>query len=74
MTMRVLASLIDAGRNEMEDPESVPHTTRGDSCRCGLRPDLLAGRAGMSRGVAGIGSAADVSRRDALFRYECCAS
>jgi AcrR family transcriptional regulator len=27
MTMRVLASLIDAGRNEMEDPESVPHTT-----------------------------------------------
>ncbi|HEX7244743.1 MAG TPA: TetR/AcrR family transcriptional regulator [Solirubrobacterales bacterium] len=27
MTMRVLASLIDAGRNEMEDPEAVPHTT-----------------------------------------------
>jgi len=27
MTMRVVASLIDAGRNEMEDPESVPHTT-----------------------------------------------
>ncbi len=27
MTMRVIASLIDAGRNEMEDPESVPHTT-----------------------------------------------
>jgi AcrR family transcriptional regulator len=27
MTMRVIASLIDAGRNEMDDPESVPHTT-----------------------------------------------
>jgi AcrR family transcriptional regulator len=27
MTMRVLASLIDAGRKEMKDPESVPHTT-----------------------------------------------
>ncbi len=27
MTMRVLASLIDAGRREMDDPESVPHTT-----------------------------------------------
>lgn len=27
MTMRVIASLVDAGRNEMEDPESVPHTT-----------------------------------------------
>jgi AcrR family transcriptional regulator len=27
MTMRVIAWLIDAGRNEMEDPESVPHTT-----------------------------------------------
>jgi AcrR family transcriptional regulator len=27
MTMRVIASLIDAGRKEMEDPESVPHTT-----------------------------------------------
>lgn len=27
MTMRVIASLIDAGRNEMNDPESVPHTT-----------------------------------------------
>jgi AcrR family transcriptional regulator len=27
MTMRVIASLIDAGRNEMADPESVPHTT-----------------------------------------------
>ena len=27
MTMRVVASLIDAGRSEMEDPESVPHTT-----------------------------------------------
>jgi AcrR family transcriptional regulator len=27
MTMRVIASLIDAGRNEMTDPESVPHTT-----------------------------------------------
>ena len=27
MTMRVLASLIDAGRNEMEDSEAVPHTT-----------------------------------------------
>jgi AcrR family transcriptional regulator len=27
MTMRVIASLIDAGRREMEDPESVPHTT-----------------------------------------------
>jgi AcrR family transcriptional regulator len=27
MTMRVIASLIDAGRNEMQDPESVPHTT-----------------------------------------------
>jgi len=27
MTMRVIASLIDAGRNEMEDPESVSHTT-----------------------------------------------
>ncbi|HXR31738.1 MAG TPA: TetR/AcrR family transcriptional regulator [Solirubrobacterales bacterium] len=27
MTMRVIASLIDAGRNEMEDSEAVPHTT-----------------------------------------------
>jgi AcrR family transcriptional regulator len=27
MTMRVLTSLIDAGRKEMDDPESVPHTT-----------------------------------------------
>lgn len=27
MTMRVVASLIDAGRKEMDDPESVPHTT-----------------------------------------------
>jgi AcrR family transcriptional regulator len=27
MTMRVVASLIDAGRNEMENPEAVPHTT-----------------------------------------------
>jgi AcrR family transcriptional regulator len=27
MTMRVIASLIDAGRNEMEDPDSIPHTT-----------------------------------------------
>jgi len=27
MTMRVIASLIDAGRKEMEDPEAVPHTT-----------------------------------------------
>jgi AcrR family transcriptional regulator len=27
MTMRVIASLIDAGRNEMDDPDSVPHTT-----------------------------------------------
>jgi AcrR family transcriptional regulator len=27
MTMRVVASLIDAGRGEMADPESVPHTT-----------------------------------------------
>ena len=27
MTMRVIASLIDAGRQEMDDPESVPHTT-----------------------------------------------
>lgn len=27
MTMRVVASLIDAGRQEMEDPEAVPHTT-----------------------------------------------
>jgi AcrR family transcriptional regulator len=27
MTMRVIASLIDAGRNEMDNPESVPHTT-----------------------------------------------
>lgn len=27
MTMRVIASLIDAGRNEMADPESVSHTT-----------------------------------------------
>jgi AcrR family transcriptional regulator len=27
MTMRVIASLIDAGRKEMADPESVPHTT-----------------------------------------------
>ena len=27
MTMRVIASLIDAGRKEMEDPESVPRTT-----------------------------------------------
>jgi AcrR family transcriptional regulator len=27
MTMRVIVSLIDAGRQEMEDPESVPYTT-----------------------------------------------
>jgi AcrR family transcriptional regulator len=27
MTMRVIAGLIDAGRNEMDDPEAVPHTT-----------------------------------------------
>ncbi|HWP32287.1 MAG TPA: TetR/AcrR family transcriptional regulator, partial [Solirubrobacterales bacterium] len=27
MTMRVIASLIDAGRHEMADPESVSHTT-----------------------------------------------
>ncbi len=27
MTMRVVASLIDAGRKEMDDPDSVPHTT-----------------------------------------------
>ena len=27
MTMRVIASLIDAGRREMDDPDSVPHTT-----------------------------------------------
>jgi AcrR family transcriptional regulator len=27
MTMRVLAGLIDAGRQQMEDPEAVPHTT-----------------------------------------------
>jgi AcrR family transcriptional regulator len=27
MTMRVIAALIDAGRQEMDDPESVPHTT-----------------------------------------------
>jgi len=27
MTMRVIASLIDAGRNEMEDPEAIPRTT-----------------------------------------------
>jgi AcrR family transcriptional regulator len=27
MTLRAMASLIDAGRNEMEDPEAVPHTT-----------------------------------------------
>jgi AcrR family transcriptional regulator len=27
MTMRVIASLIDAGRQQMEDPEAVPHTT-----------------------------------------------
>ncbi len=27
MTMRVITSLIDAGRQEMEDPESVPRTT-----------------------------------------------
>jgi AcrR family transcriptional regulator len=27
MTMRVIASLIDAGRQEMEDPEAVSHTT-----------------------------------------------
>jgi AcrR family transcriptional regulator len=27
MTMRVIASLIDAGRREMDDPESVPRTT-----------------------------------------------
>ncbi|HYP56448.1 MAG TPA: TetR/AcrR family transcriptional regulator [Solirubrobacterales bacterium] len=27
MTMRVVASLIDAGRKELDDPESVPHTT-----------------------------------------------
>jgi AcrR family transcriptional regulator len=27
MTMRVITSLIDAGRREMADPEAVPHTT-----------------------------------------------
>lgn len=27
MTMRVIASLIDAGRREMDEPESIPHTT-----------------------------------------------
>lgn len=27
MTMRVIASLIDAGRQQMDDPEAVPHTT-----------------------------------------------
>jgi AcrR family transcriptional regulator len=27
MTMRVIASLIDAGRQEMDDPDAVPHTT-----------------------------------------------
>ncbi|HEX5761724.1 MAG TPA: TetR/AcrR family transcriptional regulator [Solirubrobacterales bacterium] len=27
MTMRIVASLIDAGRKDMDDPESVPHTT-----------------------------------------------
>jgi AcrR family transcriptional regulator len=27
MTMRVIAGLIDAGRNEMDDPEAIPHTT-----------------------------------------------
>lgn len=27
MTLRVIASLIDAGRNEMEDPEAVPYST-----------------------------------------------
>jgi AcrR family transcriptional regulator len=27
MTMRVIAGLIDAGRQEMADPEAVPHTT-----------------------------------------------
>ncbi len=27
MTMRVFASLIDAGRQELNDPDSVPHTT-----------------------------------------------
>jgi AcrR family transcriptional regulator len=27
MTMRAVAALIDAGRNEMEDPDAVPHTT-----------------------------------------------
>jgi len=27
MTMRVIASLIDAGRKEMADPDAVPHTT-----------------------------------------------
>ncbi|HEX7059286.1 MAG TPA: TetR/AcrR family transcriptional regulator [Solirubrobacterales bacterium] len=27
MTMRVIASLIDSGRNEMEDPDAVPRTT-----------------------------------------------
>jgi AcrR family transcriptional regulator len=27
MTMRVLAGLIDAGRQSMDDPEAVPHTT-----------------------------------------------
>ncbi|HET6999392.1 MAG TPA: helix-turn-helix domain-containing protein [Solirubrobacterales bacterium] len=27
MTLRVITSLIDAGRNEMEDPDAVPHST-----------------------------------------------
>ena len=66
MTMRVIASLIDAGRNEMEDPESVPHTTA----------EALAGSAygqvyakvvrGACRRAARAGAAADVRRGNAV--------
>ena len=69
MTMRVIASLIDAGRQEMEDPEAVPHTTA----------EALAGSAYgqiYSRVVRGAveelpdsGPAADVRRGDAVSGY-----
>jgi len=48
MTMRVVASLIDAGRQEMEDPEAVPHTTAealAGSAYCRIYSKVVCGRA-----------------------------
>jgi AcrR family transcriptional regulator len=71
MTMRVVASLIDAGRNEMEDPESVPHTTA----------EALAGAAygqvysrvarGCPEQLPELVSQLLSAHSDALFGYEC---